>query len=404
MRNKEKKYHKLKPNQFLILDRIMAVLGIVLLGLIVISYLFKIEILNKVIVIVAVGVAITITMTIANIRTRKYSRLIYDFIRSRELCQYYITEKGEEKIKYYPDVRYKKIGNYLYFRWRLDGSNIAQRIKGIEQELADKLFSVCTNIERERGYITFELENEPPKQMVIETIEDIPVMKEHEIQISHLSWDWEKTPHLLLTGKTQSGKTEFAKYLMLCLQAQGVKVFYCDPKQSVKARKFCEKFSIPYAGTESEITKTVQRIENEMRSRGQLLEEIKYVTSEFPPIFLFVDELIAFSKISTKENYKEVSDKLASLVVMGAEKKTYVCLMAQRPDVKFIEGAVRENLNCKVCMSEMSETAYAMIFGPDFVDIHNIGEGIGSGLILRHGVDNVPRQFFAPFIKPGALE
>ena len=43
-------------------------------------------------------------------------------------------------------------------------------------------------------------------------------------------WDWKKTPHLLLTGTTGSGKTVLCQYIITCLINQGVRVIYLDPK------------------------------------------------------------------------------------------------------------------------------------------------------------------------------
>lgn len=69
----------------------------------------------------------------------------------------------------------------------------------------------------------------------------------------------------------------------------------------------------------------------------------------------------------------------------------------------FVEDAIRDNLGCKICMGQMSETAYKMTFGSDFSHVKNYRREIGSGLILRQGVDTKPRELIAPFICEGAL-
>ena len=76
----------------------------------------------------------------------------------------------------------------------------------------------------------------------------------------------------------------------------------------------------------------------------------------------------------------------------------------QRPDTTFVEGAIRDNLGCKICMGQMSETAYKMSFGSDFSHVRNYRREIGSGLIYRQGVDTKPRELIAPFICEGGIE
>lgn len=88
---------------------------------------------------------------------------------------------------------------------------------------------------------------------------------------------------------------------------------------------------------------------------------------------------------------------------MGRSKRVYAGLILQRPDTSFIEGAIRDNLNCRIAMGQMSDTAYKMVFGSDFADVKNHRQEIGSGLIYRQGVDTVPREFLAPYIEKGAL-
>ena len=98
---------------------------------------------------------------------------------------------------------------------------------------------------------------------------------------------------------------------------------------------------------------------------------------------MFFDELIAFSKIANKKTYEETARRLGSIVVTGRSKKIYAGLILQRPDTTFVEGAIRDNLGCKICMGQMSETAYKMSFGSDFSHVRNYRREIGSGLIYR---------------------
>lgn len=78
-------------------------------------------------------------------------------------------------------------------------------------------------------------------------------------------------------------------------------------------------------------------------------------------------------------------------------------MILQRADTSFIEGAIRDNLSCHICMGQMSEPAYKMAFGAEFSNVKNYRQDIGSGLVFRQGVDTKPREFTAPYICKGVL-
>ena len=168
-------------------------------------------------------------------------------------------------------------------------------------------------------------------------------------------------------------------------------------------RYFLRDKPVVYVTKENEIASVVREVEEEVRLREKDLENIGITEAEFNPVFLMFDELIAFSKLASKKTYEETAKRLASIVVTGRSKRIYAGLILQRPDTSFIEGAVRDNLACKICMGQMSETAYTMSFGSDFTHVKNYRHEIGSGLIYRQGVDTKPRELIAPFICNGAL-
>ena len=310
-----------------------------------------------------------------------------------------------EIIDYYPQIDYAENSsdNVFCIRFRLDGSAIAQKFRNLEQPLADKFFTICTDIKEERGYITYCFElNE--KQTKVESPKDILPVGENEIAFSHdIVWNWKKTPHLLLTGNTGSGKSQLAQYIISCLLEQGVRVIYCDPKNDDDMRMFLQNKSVVYATKENDIAKVIRETEEQVRLREKDLQSIGFDELDFNPIFLLFDELIAFSKIAEKKTFTETAQRLGALIVTGRSKRVYAGLILQRPDTTFVEGAIRDNLSCKICMGQMSEAAYKMSFGSDFANIKNYRHEIGSGLIYRQGIDTKPREFIAPFICKGAL-
>lgn len=360
-----------------------------------------------------VGVLCIATAFYKTSRLRKVSHLMEQFIKNNALYQsHYVTKGGLlrcreiESMDYYPIVEYqeKMRDNIFCIKIRMDGCLRSEKFRDLEQPLADMFCTVCTDRIEERGYLTYCFELAPQEQAKIQSHKDIMTVGENEIAFSSdIIWDWKKCPHLMVIGNTGSGKTQLAQYIISCLLAQGVRVIYCDPKNDDDMRLFMQGKSAVYVTKENDIAKVVRETEEQVRLREQDLQNIGIKEAEFNPIFLFFDEMIAFAKIAEKKTYEETAKRLSTIVVTGRSKRVYAGMILQRPDTSFIEGAIRDNLSCRICMGQMSETAYKMAFGSDFSDIKNNRREIGSGLIYRQGADTKPREFLAPFIEKGAL-
>ncbi len=408
------KWKKLRNKQFLWFYNSILIWILLLITLAVFCVVFhKKNIIFGMVAMGIFGILYIATVYIKIGKLMETSKLMEKFIRRNNLYQaHFIAEQGilgerrVERIDYYPLIEYKVIPkeNIFCIKIRMDGCLRSEKFRDLEQALADMFCTICTDKIEERGYITYCFELHEQKQTRIESESDILFAEENEIAFSNdIVWNWKKTPHLLLTGNTGSGKTQLAQYIIYCLLAQGVRVIFCDPKNDDDMRLFLEDKPVTYVTKENEIARVVRETEEEVRLREQDLKNIGIEEAEFNPIFLMFDEMIAFAKIAEKRTYEETAKRIASIVVTGRSKRVYAGLILQRPDTAFIEGAVRDNLSCKICMGNMSETAYKMSFGADFSKVKNYRKEIGSGLIYRQGIDTKPREFIAPFIKQGAL-
>lgn len=404
---------RLKPHQFAWLKRVLCVWFVCMALFAVVSVIMgKVWGMAGLVLLSGVGMLYRVSVRNRISKIKKISECIEDFIRKNNLYHsHYVIrrtlfrEKDVEIIDYYPQITYVEIpcDNLFRLKFRLDGSPQAQHFRELEQPLSDRFCTVCTDRIEERGYITYCFELYEQKQAVIESANDILPAGENEIAFSSdVVWNWKKTPHLLLTGNTGSGKTQLAQYIIYCLISQGVRVIYCDPKNDDDMRFFLRDKPVCYVTKENEIAKVVRETEEEVRLRQKELDNMGLEEADFNPVFIIFDELIAFSKIASKKTYEETARRLASIVVTGRSKRIYAGLILQRPDTVFVEGAIRDNLSCKICMGQMSETAYKMCFGSDFVHVKNYRHEIGSGLIYRQG-DTKPRELIAPFICEGAL-
>ena len=411
--NKDK-WKRLKSQQFAWCHNVIAVWCVCLLVMLSLYAVFRNQkLLLGLVVMFVVGVLCIATAFYKTSRLRKVSHLMEQFIKNNALYQsHYVTKGGLlrcreiESMDYYPIVEYqeKMRDNIFCIKIRMDGCLRSEKFRDLEQPLADMFCTVCTDRIEERGYLTYCFELAPQEQAKIQSHKDIMTVGENEIAFSSdIIWDWKKCPHLMVIGNTGSGKTQLAQYIISCLLAQGVRVIYCDPKNDDDMRLFMQGKSAVYVTKENDIAKVVRETEEQVRLREQDLQNIGIKEAEFNPIFLFFDEMIAFAKIAEKKTYEETAKRLSTIVVTGRSKRVYAGMILQRPDTSCIVGAIRDTLSCRICMGQMSETAYKMAFGSDFSDIKNNRREIGSGLIYRQGADTKPREFLAPFIEKGAL-
>lgn len=415
MKNGKEKWRRLRSKQFAWLYTMIFSFGIAILMLIALCLALHKS--NHITGIVMIGIIGTLCIALVYCKLKKtkvISKQMETFIRRNGLCQsnYAIKqgifgERSIEVMDYYPIVEYlkKKHENVFYIRIRMDGSQYAERFRDLERPLADMFCTICTEKIEERGFLTYGFELQPQKQVNIQSCKDIPQAGDNEIAFSHdIIWNFRTCPHLLVTGGTGTGKTQLVAYIISCLTSKGVRVIYCDPKNDDDIRQFMQSHpSVTYVTKENDIAKAVRETEEEVRLRERDMKSIGIKEAEFTPIYLFFDEMIAFAKIAEKKTYEETSRRISTIIVTGRSKHIYGALILQRPDIAFIEGAIRDNLGCRICMGQMSDTAYKMAFGSDFADVKNLRREIGSGLIYRQGVDTKPREFLAPYIEKGAL-
>lgn len=410
----KRKWKRLKPNQYDWYYNIVIIFCICLPVLLLLYAILRKEFLLLSISVFIIGVLFTAIVHFKWGKHMKISKQMEQFVRRNGLSQsHYVKEQGIwgerkiERIDYYPIIEYKKIAqdNIFCIRIRMDGCLRSEKFRDLEQPLADMFCTVCTDKIEERGYLIYCFELQEQEQVKIQSNDDILPVSETEIAFSRdIVWNWKRCPHLMITGTTGSGKTQLTQYIISCLLKQGVRVIYCDPKKDDDMRLFMRNnLSISYVTNENAIAKIVRETEEEVRARELDLKNINLEEADFNPVFLLFDEMIAFAKIAERKTYEETMTRLSSIVVTGRSKRIYAGIILQRPDTSFIEGAIRDNLSCRICMGKMSETAYKMAFGTDFSDIKNHRHEIGSGLIYRQGIDTKPREFLAPFICKGAL-
>ncbi len=327
-----------------------------------------------------------------------YYDFLYQYIKNNQLSLLK-TENQRTYFEYFPEVKYKINDNKLYVRFRLDGSKYSEKIKVIEIQLGDYLKMPCVSCIQELGYVTYVYEMKQSEQIKINDFRDLQIKKDkicfnEDIEVNYL-----ETPNFLCTGITGSGKTTAIQVIAYQLVANGTRVIYCDPKADGEMREFCKNYHIKYISDVDETFQEMKDLVREMIARTKDLESIGYAEYDFVPQYLIFDELLAYEKLSTKQQYEQLKRMISSVVVQGRKKRCFIGIALQRADASYIDTVIRENICMKIIMGhQVTPTAFEMVFGKDVPRIENYRQEQGTGLIMTN-TDTRVKVLVLPYIK-----
>mgnify|MGYP000848715196 CR=1 FL=1 len=411
------KYHKVRPYSFWWL-KWFYILYSVILALCTISYLITRN--NKTllgVMALCVGgiIYVAFIWRMKWYKASKFTRLIQKHIEENSLFE--TRQKGRRTVyTFYPNVKWKadEENNILYIRFELPGNKID--LRGLERNLADRLKKICINVYETYGSIEYSFQLNKENRLIISSKEDIQADDENKsIALSpSFSWKYRETPHLAIIGTTGSGKTTFIRFIIANLLKQGFRVLYLDIKRDTEMECFCRgNVAITYAYEPSHIAKEVADIADEIRTRKKSINDMeeKYDVEKghdygFNPVFVICDEIILMKLVFPDKLYKETITQINSIIVSGRSKNIFAGLISQSGLAEYFgNSGIRGNIGLKVALGQLTTSEYRMIFGEEFSDIKNLRYNeIGSGLIMRHGVDSRPREFVSPYIEQGVLD
>lgn len=219
-----------------------------------------------------------------------------------------------------------------------------------------------------------------------------------------ISYDISKVPHGLTVGTTGSGKSMFLNYKILQYASMGADIYICDPKNAdLSLLRYVNGFPEEnVAVTSNQICKILRVVNSQMMNRYD-----KYFSSQksfgkdftdfgLKPIVVFIDEVTAFVKVSDKKIAEEAMSYIYNIVMMGRQVGILIEVSLQRPDTSVLDGAIRDQLGCRVALGNLSEDGYRMVFGSNFKDYKSI-EIKGGGYVQIDGKMTLPAYFETPF-------
>ncbi|SDN50853.1 DNA segregation ATPase FtsK/SpoIIIE and related proteins [Fictibacillus solisalsi] len=308
----------------------------------------------------------------------------------------------KEKITYFPRMYYRVKNNYIYIRIGMDMSRFQNRFLDLGKDLENGLFCDLVDQEMEEGFVCFKLLYDVRKNRI--SIDEAVAENGSFRLMKHISWHFDKLPHMLIAGGTGGGKTYFILTVIKACIGVGAEVKILDPKHAdladleevLPGKVFSKKNGILMCLRKS-VDSMMQRMD-EMKKMPNYKTGVNYAYLGLEPVFIFFDEYVAFMDLLDMKERNEALSYMKQLVMLGRQAGYFLVLGAQRPDAKYLVDGIRDQFSFRVSLGLMSETGYGMMFGDcdkAFVNKKVTGRGyadMGTGTVF---------EFYSPFVPKG---
>jgi S-DNA-T family DNA segregation ATPase FtsK/SpoIIIE len=231
------------------------------------------------------------------------------------------------------------------------------RVKGLAEEIAMALGTASCRVFRQNGRINVEVPRETPRTVrllsLCRRLAEVPPCT------AVLGLDEEGTPillrlpsadvaHVLIAGRTGSGKTELARGMIASLAMYNrlgeVQLVLIDPK----GRGFTPFASLPHL-----LCPMVEDVEGALEVLKRLVGEMERRDGEKvtqPQVVVFIDELADLMMVGGKE----MEHQLTRLLQRGRGAGIHLVACVQKPTVAVIGSLVKSNFPVRIVGSVVS--------------------------------------------------
>jgi len=195
-----------------------------------------------------------------------------------------------------------------------------------------------------------------------------------------LSWNMRGTaPHLLICGKTGTGKTVTITGVVMEATFRGWPVWICDPKtvEFIGLRRW-PNVQLVATSIEHMVT-VILKAQQEMERRYSLVEAEIAEDDEFEPLVLVLDEYRDFVgmvtawwariKVKGMPTKCPVFEAVSSLARKGRTARIHVIMGTQRPDAEFLSGEMRDNFASRMSLGRLSPQGAMMMWEAAYIGV-----------------------------------
>lgn len=233
----------------------------------------------------------------------------------------------------------------------------------------------------------------------------------NEINIGYgVTYNPAKSPHILISGGTGSGKSMFMSFLLIEFLKQRSTTYLCDPKNSdlgSLSNYFGDKY---VATTPNNIARVIRLAVDEMKSRYDYMNEnfiygSNFETHGFKPVWILFDEIGAFQAYGTDKKSKEIinetMDRIKQIILLGRQAGCFILIAGQQINANNLSTELRDNFSLRVSLGFNSSEGLRMMFGSATPDVTIPIEVKGAGLLYLHGNGKEQAHYYeSPYIDP----
>ncbi|WP_283692766.1 zonular occludens toxin domain-containing protein [Clostridium perfringens] len=330
--------------------------------------------------------------------------------------------KGEDIKKnivvYSPEIYYKVEKDYIFIKFRLDGSKYENNYIELEKNISN-ILKLKTMSELKLGEIEYKCLLKNIKPIICGSEIEGQVIKfvdSEKIYLTEdLAWNFRKHPHALITGVTGGGKTYLLYWIIRNLYSINSELKIIDPKMADLdyLKNFLDNSNVASSiGNIIRILRESSEIINlrnlEFQKRADYMQGKDYKDYGYKPIFVIFDEVTAFFASCDSKQSKEANGYLQEIIMKGRSAGVFVILTTQRADTDVISGKIRDQLSLRISMGQLSKDGYTMTFGNEYKDLNITMVGYvkdkpntGVGYLYIDGVISKPQEFYSPVLNNG---
>lgn len=209
-----------------------------------------------------------------------------------------------------------------------------------------------------------------------------------------LEWRPKVQPHMLISGPTGGGKTTIEHQLIERIAQAGCKLWLCDGKRiEFMGFRGWPNVELIAAKTEHKV-KMIREFFDEMNRRYDLIESGKVRVADLEPMFMVVDEAATlvtqaqlwYAEVKPKgarSTKVPLMDWLGDIARLARTAKMHMIVGLQRPDVRFLDGEMRDNFACRASVGKLGADGAQMMWG-------NPHTGAGPAAVPGRGWSTTP--------------
>lgn len=273
---------------------------------------------------------------------------------------------SKQKIAYFPKMYYEMKHGEIRISVRISMGKYQEQLQNLEKKLESGLYCELISKELKEFYMEYKFLYDMMSSRI--KIEEVKAEKGRLRLMKNVYWEYDKLPHMLISGGTGSGKSYYILTLIYALVQTDSKIYILDPKNSDLADLGTVMDNVYY--TKEDMMNCLEKFyEDMMTFSGEMKQLPEYETGQnyayfgLPAHFLIFDEYVAFMEMLNVREKEEVLKYLKQIVMLGRQAGFFLILACQRPDAKYLGDGIRDQFNFRVALGRMSELGYSMMFG-----------------------------------------